>query len=1099
MKQSCGCAQQPCGCCSGTSALTPVAHVNRPGLSALAYRAGIYGSFYETMLARLTSLYLDVPSSSGTGATDRIYPLRRLTTREPTDPAIALLDAFAVVGDVLTFYQERIANEGYLPTALERRSVLELGKLVGYRLRPGVSASVYLAFTVATAFTGDIPVGTRAQSIPGAGETAQFFETSETLTASDAWNSLKARLARAQPILLDGPTGIAPWSVRTLYFTGLTSNLRPGDGILITLSDTAPQNQTGESRVQKLRLTHEVTPQPDAQRTLVTLVPATTSVAGTDAFQTLTTTLQPYIDQTSNLFPGSDLAARVGTALTNLLGALTDQSSWSDALTSLEAILPQIQTFAAIAETRNFTRIRAWMGDLMADLSALDGILAAAAGETGATGTGTLAPGPLTSPRAPEGTPLTLTRLGSILDRLEAPPLPQPANSIQLARSVATSFAADQDTAPRLLATLRPAAAELLYSAWQQYQPAPSPLRVLAMRVKAALFASNFSGQTTYSPTSGQTSYMQPTLQNTWNALGVTDMTRPNAVALDAAYDQIKVRSWVAIDRPVFDSSNNETGRKVTYHVVRSVRTQNLAALDGGLDPVGYTAKSTMLTLDPPWLSDVATAALEPIVNKAALLSETVVYAQAEALALAEEPYDRDVEGDSIELDALYQGIEPGKWVIVSGARTDIPNVSGAISSELVMIAGVTQSAQNNEPVHTTITLANKLAYTYDTASVTIFANVVKATHGQTVGEVLGDGDASRPFLTFTLHQQPLTYRPAATPAGAASTLETTVNDLTWNEVDDLAGAGPADHVYVTSADDANVTSIRFGNGTHGARTPTGTANLKATYRYGIGKAGNVSAQQISQIATHPLGLQGVINPLAASGGADADDRDSARRNTPIAVMALDRLVSVRDYADFARNYAGVGKATAVRLSDGIRQVVHVTIAGAEDIPIDVNSDLYGNLLQSLLLYGDPSQPIVVCPRMVKLIVISARVKLLAGYHWEAVEPQIRAALLDAFSFDNRSLGQTAFLSEAVSLIQRIEGVSYVDPQTFDSVAQGISIDALALLSTGLKLQPYVLAELARPNPDAPVTAAPCERILPAELAYVTPDIPATVILIQVS
>src|SRR5260370_6549903 len=52
-----------------------------------------------------------------------------------------------------------------------------------YRLRPGVSASVYLAFTVATAFTGDIPVGTRAQSIPGAGETAQFFETSETLTA----------------------------------------------------------------------------------------------------------------------------------------------------------------------------------------------------------------------------------------------------------------------------------------------------------------------------------------------------------------------------------------------------------------------------------------------------------------------------------------------------------------------------------------------------------------------------------------------------------------------------------------------------------------------------------------------------------------------------------------------------------------------------------------------------------------------------------------------------------------------------------------------------------------------------------------------------
>ena len=45
---------------------------------------------------------------------------------------IALLDAWATVGDVLTFYQERIANEGYLRTATERRSVLELARLVGY-------------------------------------------------------------------------------------------------------------------------------------------------------------------------------------------------------------------------------------------------------------------------------------------------------------------------------------------------------------------------------------------------------------------------------------------------------------------------------------------------------------------------------------------------------------------------------------------------------------------------------------------------------------------------------------------------------------------------------------------------------------------------------------------------------------------------------------------------------------------------------------------------------------------------------------------------------------------------------------------------------
>ena len=39
---------------------------------------------------------------------------------------MALIDACACVADVLTFYQERIANEGFLRTATERRSVLEL-------------------------------------------------------------------------------------------------------------------------------------------------------------------------------------------------------------------------------------------------------------------------------------------------------------------------------------------------------------------------------------------------------------------------------------------------------------------------------------------------------------------------------------------------------------------------------------------------------------------------------------------------------------------------------------------------------------------------------------------------------------------------------------------------------------------------------------------------------------------------------------------------------------------------------------------------------------------------------------------------------------
>ena len=55
---------------------------------------------------------------------------------------MGVLDAWAVVGDVLTFYQERIANEGFLRTATERLSVLTLARAIGYELKPGVSAKL---------------------------------------------------------------------------------------------------------------------------------------------------------------------------------------------------------------------------------------------------------------------------------------------------------------------------------------------------------------------------------------------------------------------------------------------------------------------------------------------------------------------------------------------------------------------------------------------------------------------------------------------------------------------------------------------------------------------------------------------------------------------------------------------------------------------------------------------------------------------------------------------------------------------------------------------------------------------------------------------
>src|SRR6185295_18417064 len=96
--------------------------------------------------------------------------------------------------------QERIANEGYLRTATERRSVLELARMLGYQPRPGVASSVYLAYTLDDNFKEEItiPKSARSQSLPGPGELPQSFETSEALKARATWNNLKPRMTQPQ-------------------------------------------------------------------------------------------------------------------------------------------------------------------------------------------------------------------------------------------------------------------------------------------------------------------------------------------------------------------------------------------------------------------------------------------------------------------------------------------------------------------------------------------------------------------------------------------------------------------------------------------------------------------------------------------------------------------------------------------------------------------------------------------------------------------------------------------------------------------------------------------------------------------------------------
>ncbi|WP_410670180.1 putative baseplate assembly protein [Amycolatopsis sp. cmx-4-68] len=1014
-----------CGCCAGVAAATPIPIFNRPGLAALAYRAGTHATFRESMLARLSSR----------------RALDPLTTREPDDPAIALLDCWAVVGDVLTFYQERIANEGYLRTAVEAESIARLGELVGYRPRPPLGSSTYLAYTLDPGAQSVIPAGSGVKNVP-AGGLPQTFETSEELVAREEWNTLAVRQADPPDITLGTVDALAGFAV-----DGTAANLKKGDRLLFSLAGdgTGPQvhaRTVAESTVDFL-----------AGRTEVRLVSSATPLEG---FTAAVGDLAAKVTTAAGHAPKGPAAGMVIRFLEPLKALLSPDPDSGAILTPDEALgapgstgtvawyLARLPEAAALAARNPDCALRDWLRDDLGDVEDSGRALIAVAVR-------------LTGRSSPEMEQLrrlarflacgdesgcghppcrdpyqatALVGLTPVVPALRRDPSRPPVNARQLATPVADLFRADSDVHPRLLAAADRRLAALP-GAWRRQEIAPPPplAEVAVLRVQATIAAADNG------PVAG---------------IGGADRLADSysRLLLDAVHDTLLP------GRPVLAGAADGSGTVVLVpdRVVPAqlpITAKNAAGTDIAVGTVTVTSLEFDTALDP---------------NRVPVTKGTPLWGQGEPLTPVGAPILGDVGSDTIDLARFYDGLKPGRWVIVAGERTDVPYTSGVQAAELAMVAGVSQRLdriadgrpvlQSGQGPQTRLLLANELAYTYKRSTVQLYGNVVTATQGETRQDILGHGDAGQAGQAMPLHlvaeQTPLTWTAADNPLGAQSTLTTRVDGVAWHETDALTLSEPNDHSYVLRTEPGGGESVMFGDGVHGARLPTGSENVTATYRTGAGRSGNVPAGTITQLSARALGVGGVTNPLPATGGADGDGPADARAGTPLRMQALDRLVSVRDYEDFTRARAGIGKASAVKLFDGVREVVHVTIAGVADAPIDPLSGLATALEQSLVDFGDLGVPVRVAERELRLIVLDAGVKVLPDHSWDLVQPAVRAALVAEFGFAARTLGGPAYLSEAIAAIQGVEGVDYVDVDVFGSVDGTVTPIRLAGLVAGL-------------------------------------------------
>ena len=430
-------------------------------------------------------------------------------------------------------------------------------------------------------------------------------------------------------------------------------------------------------------------------------------------------------------------------------------------------------------------------------------------------------------------------------------------------------------------------------------------------------------------------------------------------------------------------------------------------------------------------------------------------------------------------LDALE-----AKRAIVLEDGTAPPHAATVISTE-----------RDDKTEHLLVSFTPALPKPLERGTAVMRANVAWAGHGEPQApEILGSGDGTKPFQRFSLRKAPLTFRPSGTKPAGESTLALTVNGERWREAESLLAAGPNDKVYALRQNDDGTTAVLFGDGRNGARLPTGSGNVPAVYRQGLGLEGRVKAGQLSILLTRPPGLKEAVNPLPAEGGADPETLDQARTTAPTTVLTMGRAVSLLDFARLAEASGEVARAAATWVWRGLEKAVHLTVAAQGGAAL--SDEALRRLHRALDAARDPNQALLLGNVLRLGLRIEGTVFVEPAFERDAVLEAARRALLAAFAFERVAFADAVHLSDVHAVLHTVAGVRGVDLDTFH-YAGWTDLDTVQLRArdaTADPLQPHLRFFAARPRAQAlgdplvtGLLGVTLPEVVPAEQAELEP------------
>lgn len=298
---------------------------------------------------------------------------------------------------------------------------------------------------------------------------------------------------------------------------------------------------------------------------------------------------------------------------------------------------------------------------------------------------------------------------------------------------------------------------------------------------------------------------------------------------------------------------------------------------------------------------------------------------------------------------------------------------------------------------------------------------VVDATQGKTVTQQLGTSNGN-PNQIFKLSQDSVII----------DSIQISVNGVAYSYSAFLIDNNIFDPVFTTFSDSEGFTYIQFGDGI-GGRIPPSASTINATYRVGVGAAGNVPLNKLTFFLTNPQTGVTVNNNLAASGGSDPETTDSVRTNAPLALKSLNRAVSLQDYASLALQLPGVAKAVAeANVYSHILLFVKpfgdrgVVVSGG----VSSTTAVFDNLTTELSSYfaekAAPGTEISYFPPSYVGVDVEVTINLLPQYKQSILQNQALAVLREVFNIDNVFFADQIPLQYIMSSLDALTGVDFV-------------------------------------------------------------------------